>query len=224
MVDDAVLPSVLVVEDDRELAALLERVLTEEGYAVTLAPDGQRGLHLGLTQVFDVLLVDRGLPAIEGLDLIGRLRGRGVLSPVLVLSAQGATQDRVDGLDAGAEDYLAKPFELPELLARVRALLRRHADRAPVLSLGRSSLDLATRTVRRPEGTEVALSERESGLLAVLAGRPRQVFSRQDLLARVFDEAESENAVDTYVHYLRRKLGRSVVRTVRGLGYRLGET
>jgi two-component system response regulator QseB len=215
---------VLVVEDDRELAALLERVLTEEGYAVTLAPDGQRGLHLGLTREFDALLVDRGLPAVEGLDLIGRLRGRGVLSPVLVLSAQGATQDRVDGLDAGAEDYLAKPFELPELLARVRALLRRHVDRAPVLSLGRSSLDLATRTVRRPDGSEVALSERETSLLAVLAGRPRQVFSRQDLLARVFDEAESENAVDTYVHYCRRKLGRSVVRTVRGLGYRLGET
>ncbi len=214
----------LVVEDDRELATLLERVLTEEGYDVTLAPDGQRGLHLGLTQAFDVLLVDRGLPAVEGLDLIGRLRGRGVLSPVLVLSAQGATQDRVDGLDAGAEDYLAKPFELPELLARVRALLRRHVDRAPVLHLGRSSLDLATRTVRRPDGAEVALSEREAGLLTVLAGRPRQVFSRQDLLARVFDEAESENAVDTYVHYLRRKLGRSVVRTVRGLGYRLGET
>lgn len=217
-------PGVLVVEDDRELAALLERVLTEEGYQVTLAPDGQRGLHLGLTRAFDALIVDRGLPAVEGLDLIGRLRGRGVLSPVLVLSAQGATQDRVDGLDAGAEDYLAKPFELPELLARVRALLRRHVDRAPVLALGTSSLDLATRTVRRPDGSEVALSERESGLLAVLAGRPRQVFSRQDLLARVFDEAESENAVDTYVHYLRRKLGRSAVRTVRGLGYRLGET
>lgn len=217
-------PSVLVVEDDRELAALLERVLSEEGYAVTVAPDGQRGLHLGLTRSFDALLVDRGLPAVEGLDLIGRLRGRGVLSPVLVLSAQGATQDRVDGLDAGAEDYLAKPFELPELLARVRALLRRHVDRAPVLSLGASSLDLATRTVRRPDGSEVALSEREAGLLAVLAARPRQVFSRTDLLARVFDEAESENAVDTYVHYCRRKLGRGVVRTVRGLGYRLGET
>jgi len=215
-------PTLLLVEDDADLSALLERVLVGEGYQVTVAPDGQRGLHLGLTRGFDLLVVDRGLPAVEGLDLIGRLRGRGVLAPVLVLSARGSTQDRVDGLDAGAEDYLAKPFEVSELLARLRALLRRHADRAAVLSLGTRSLDLATRTVRGPDGSEVELSEREAALLAVLAARPQQVFSRSDLLARVFDGAESDNAVDTYVHYCRRKLGPDVVRTVRGLGYRLG--
>ena len=217
-------PALLLVEDDRDLAALLERVLTGEGYAVTVAHDGQRGLHLGLTRSFDVLVVDRGLPAVEGLDLLGRLRGRGVLAPVLVLSARGSTQDRVDGLDAGAEDYLAKPFEVTELLARLRALLRRHRDRAPVLPLGRRTLDLATRTVRDDRGGEVELSERESALLAVLAARPQQVFSRSDLLERVFSEAESENVVDTYVHYCRKKLGRDVIRTVRGLGYRLGSS
>ena len=214
--------SLLLVEDDRELAGLLQRVLAAEGYDVTVAPDGQRGLHLGLTRSFDVMLIDRGLPAVEGLDLIGRLRGRGVATPMLVLSARGATQDRVDGLDAGAEDYLAKPFEVTELLARVRALVRRHRDRAAVLSLGQRDLDLATRTVTGPDGAEIELSEREAALLAVLAGRPQQVFSRRDLLERVFSEAESETVVDTYVHYCRRKLGRGVIRTVRGLGYRLG--
>jgi two-component system response regulator QseB len=216
--------TLLVVEDDLELAGLLQRVMVAEGYEVTLAPDGQRGLHLALTRGFDAMVIDRGLPAIEGLDLIGRLRGQGVMTPMLVLSARGSTQDRVDGLDAGAEDYLAKPFEVTELLARLRALLRRHRDRAPILSLGQRSLDVATRTVRDADGTEVELSEREGALLAVLATRPDQVFSRRDLLERVFSDAESENVVDTYVHYCRRKLGRGVIRTVRGLGYRLGST
>ena len=215
-------PTLLLVEDDRDLAGLLERVLVAEGYDVTVAADGQRGLHLGLSRSFDGMVIDRGLPAIEGLDLIGRLRGRGVLTPMLVLSARGSTQDRVDGLDAGAEDYLPKPFEVDELLARVRALLRRHRDRAPVLALGKGTLDLALRTVRTEDGRDIELSERETALLGVLAGRPKQVFSRQDLLQRVFGDAESENAVDTYVHYCRRKLGRDVITTVRGLGYRLG--
>jgi two-component system response regulator QseB len=209
--------TLLLVEDDRELATLLTRLLTDEGYDVTVAPDGQRGLHLGLTRTFDVLVVDRGLPAIEGLDLVGRLRGRGVLTPVLVLSARGTTLDRVEGLDAGAEDYLAKPFEVAELLARLRALLRRYVDRATVLSLGERALDTGTRMVG-----DVELSEREAALMTVLATRPQQVFSRQDLLERVFSDAESETVVDTYVHYCRRKLGRGAIRTVRGLGYRLG--
>ena len=214
--------SVLVVEDDRELSMLLERVLAGEGYEVTLAPDGQRALHLGLTSSFDLLLVDRGLPAIEGLDLITRLRARGVRAPVLVLSARGTTQDRVDGLDSGAEDYLAKPFDISELLARVRALLRRHQDETPFLAVPGGRLLWEERAVQEDSGGRVELSDREARLLRLLASRPGQVFSRQDLLARVFDEAESDGAVDTYVHYLRRKLGRGVVGTVRGVGYRLG--
>ena len=140
----------------------------------------------------------------------------------MVLSARGSTQDRVDGLDAGAEDYLGKPFEVAELLARLRALLRRHGDRAAALPVPGGRLVPDERRVVRPDGTDVELSERETALLRVLAARPTQVFSRADLLTRVFDEAESDGAVDTYVHYLRRKLGRGVVRTVRGLGYRLG--
>ena len=214
--------AVLVVEDDRELATLLQRLLTGEGYDVTVAADGHRALHLGLTGSFDVLLVDRGLPAIEGLDLVARLRAKGVRTPILVLSARGTTQDRVDGLDAGAEDYLAKPFEIVELLARVRALLRRHQDEVAFLPVPGGQLAWEERTVERNDGSRVELSERESALLRLLASRPRQVFARPDLLSRVFDEAESDGAVDTYVHYLRRKLGRDVISTVRGVGYRLG--
>lgn len=212
----------LLVEDDNELTRLLDRVLVDEGYAVTIAGDGQRGLHLALTERFDVLVVDRGLPAVEGLDLITRLRSSGITTPILVLSARGTTEDRVDGLDAGAEDYLPKPFELIELLARLRALLRRHTDRAAQLAVPGGLLDLETRTVRRTDSTEVALSEREASLLAVLAARPGVVFSRLDLLDRIFDAAELESVVDTYVHYCRRKLGHGVISTVRGLGYRLG--
>jgi two-component system response regulator QseB len=216
--------SLLLVEDDATLATLLVRALTGEGYAVTSAADGQRGLHLALTRQFDVMVVDRGLPAIEGLALVARLRAQGVATPMLVLSARGTTQDRVDGLDAGAEDYLAKPFELVELLARLRALVRRHHDHAEQLAVPGGMLHIEERLVRRTRGADVALSEREAALLTVLAARPEQVFSRPDLVARVFDEAESDNVVDTYVHYCRRKLGRAVISTVRGVGYRLGKT
>lgn len=222
-VTDPAGPGLLLVEDDTDLSGLLERVLSAEGYAVTVAGDGQRGLHLALTRPFDVMILDRGLPAVEGLDLVARLRRRGVVTPVLVLSARGTARDRVDGLDAGAEDYLAKPFDLDELLARVRSLLRRHTDGAPVLRLGAARLDLASRTVWRDTGEEIGLSAREAALLGVLAGRPGQVFSRQDLLRRVFDDAGTDNVVDTYVHYCRRKLGADVIRTVRGVGYRLGQ-
>ncbi len=140
-------PRVLVVEDDRRLAELLDELLTGQGFAVEIAADGQAGLHAGLTRRYEVLLIDRGLPGIEGVDLITRLRSRGILTPILVLTARGALNDRVEGLDAGAEDYLTKPFEVPELLARLRALLRRHADRAESLPLGRRRLDLAARRV-----------------------------------------------------------------------------
>src|SRR3954452_3590817 len=141
------MPRLLLVEDDRELAGLLDGLLGEEGYDVDVAPDGQAGLHLGLTRSYDVVVLDRGLPAIEGLDLLGRWRARGVTVPVLVLSALGLARDRVDGLDAGAEDYLAKPFDLDELLARLRALLRRHHARADTLPLPDGRLVVSSRSV-----------------------------------------------------------------------------
>lgn len=219
----ALLPRVLVIEDDRRLGALVEELLIGQGFAVEVVTDGQAGLHAGLTRHYDALIVDRGLPGIEGVDLISRLRSRGMVAPVLVLTARGALDDRVEGLDAGADDYLTKPFEVRELLARLRALLRRHADHAQSLPLGRRRLDIDARRVVDDADTSacVDLTERECALLAVLATRPSRVFTREELLERVFD-AESNGAVDTYVSYLRRKLGKDVVVTVHGLGYRLG--
>jgi len=222
---EAVTPArLLLVEDDADLRAMLTELLTESGYAVEAAADGQRGLHLGLTQTFDVLLLDRRLPVVEGLDLLAGLRARGVTTPVLMLSAIAQPADRVAGLDAGAEDYLGKPFDVDELLARLRALQRRHLDDARSLPLGSSRLDLDTRQVHSADRhvDPVRLSDRECTLLATLATRPGQVYSRHDLVAIVFPEAENEIVVDTYVHYLRRKLGRDVVATVRGRGYQLG--
>ncbi len=211
----------LLVEDDADLAGLLERLLTSQGYAVTTARDGQQGLHLGLVEEWDVMVLDRGLPAIEGLDLVARLRSRGVAAPVLVLTARDTVADRVEGLDAGAQDYLGKPFDVEELLARLRALLRPVAGRQDVLPLGRGELHVAeVRAV--VDGRSVELSRRETQLLTVMARSPRRVFSRDDLLSLVFEDAETSGSVDTYVYYLRRKLGRGVVETVHGLGYRLG--
>jgi two-component system, OmpR family, response regulator len=215
-------PRVLLVEDDSELAGMLSGLLVEEGYEVDAAADGQRALHLALTRLYDVLVVDRGLPAIEGLDLVGRLRSRGITTPVLVLSALANPADRVEGLDAGAEDYLGKPFDVEELLARLRALRRRHLDDAQRLPVAGGQLDVQTRLVHREDGPPVRLSERECEVLTVLARNPNRMFPRRDLLAFAFPEAGSEAVVDTYVHYLRRKLGRGVVATVHGRGYQLG--
>ena len=213
----------LLVEDDRQLAAMLEQILAGEGYDVDVAPDGQRGLHLGLTRSYDVMVLDRGLPAIEGLDLLGRLRSRGILTPALVLSALGNPADRVAGLDAGAEDYMSKPFDVDELAARLRALRRRHHEQASTIRVPGGLLDLDSREVALTAGGAASLSEREGELLETLARRPRQVFSRQDLLDRVFPDVEDEGIVDTYVYYIRRKLGRASVVTIRGAGYRLGD-
>ena len=215
-------PRVLVVEDDEQLSTMLSGLLVDEGYEVDVARDGQRGLHLGLTARYDVMLVDRGLPAIEGVDLIRRMRNQGVTAPVLVLTARGTAADRVEGLDAGAEDYLVKPFDVDELLARLRALLRRHREDSDELDLGVRRLVVASRTVVGGGTPDVVLSGRECELLLVLARRPGRVFGRDELLRRVFDAADTTGSVDTYVHYLRRKLGREVVRTVRGSGYRMG--
>ena len=212
----------LLVEDDRSLATMLEEIFASEGYVVDVARDGQAGLHLGLSRAYDAIVLDRGLPAIEGLDLLGRLRARGVSTPVLVLSALGLARDRVDGLDAGAEDYLSKPFDIDELLARIRALLRRHGDLTDTLAVPGGRLVVSARTVVVTGGVISFVSERECALLAVLARRPSRVFSRSELVAEVFPDAEDDGVVDTYIHYLRRKLGRQAVRTVRGLGYQLG--
>ncbi|WP_432824695.1 response regulator transcription factor [Dactylosporangium sp. CA-092794] len=213
---------VLVVEDDRPLGALLLRMFAAQGYRAELAPDGQRGLHLALSREYDVMVIDRGLPAIEGLDLLGRLRRSGMTTPALILTALGTLADRIGGLDGGADDYLVKPFEVEELLARVRVLARRRAQSAGVVPVGDARFDLVTRAVTTPGGDAVTLSGRESDLLRLLAQYPSRVFTRDEIVARIFPETATDSLVDTYVHYLRRKLGADVVRTVRGVGYRLG--
>jgi two-component system, OmpR family, response regulator len=216
-------PRVLVVEDDHELQAMLVRILVGRGYDVDSVADGQRGLHQVLTRPYDALIIDRGLPGIDGVDLVRRLRRQGIVVPLLLLTAYGTLADRVDGLDAGAEDYVVKPFELDELLARLRALVRRQDRSGDVMPIGAGRLDVPARMVELPDGRHVELSSREISLLAALAARPNRVFGRDELRARVFDAAESASIVDTYVYYLRRKLGTGVVRTVRGLGYRVGQ-
>ncbi|GIE78657.1 transcriptional regulator [Actinoplanes philippinensis] len=212
----------LVVEDDAELREMVAGTLVDEGYHVDQAPDGQRGLHLGLTRPYDVLVIDRRLPAVDGLDLITKLRARAVAARALMLTALGTVDDRIAGLDAGADDYLVKPFDLDELSARIRALCRRTSDATDALRIGGGLLDLGARDAVLPDGTRVSLSAREFELLRVLAARPGAVHPRAALRSRVFDEAAAASIVDTYVYYLRRKLGRRVVQTVHGLGYRLG--
>jgi two-component system response regulator QseB len=217
------LGAVLLVEDDSDVRGMLARLLRSEGYQVDEAADGQHGLHLALSRSYQVLILDRGLPAVDGLDLLARLRRQGADLPVLILSARGSVADRVAGLDAGAEDYLVKPFDLDELLARVRALMRRHLRSAAQLPIGGGLLDVPLRVVRPPGAAEVPLSGREFDLLHLLARHPNVVYLRSELRCQIFTDATADSIVDTYVYYLRRKLGRRVVRTVRGTGYRLGE-
>jgi two-component system response regulator QseB len=213
---------VLLVEDDGQLGPLIVELLGED-FDMTLVRDGQQGLHLGLTHGWDALVIDRGLPLLDGLGLIAALRRKGVAAPILVLTALGSVPDKVEGLDAGANDYLVKPFDAAELAARLRALTRSYDVPDRILDVGQWSFDTGARTLASPYGESLVLSPREAGLLALLAREPDRIFTRDEILAAVFDKADQSGSVDTYVYYLRRKLGHDVVRTVRGAGYRLGE-
>jgi len=213
---------ILVAEDDRRLAAMLAQLLSSEGYDVVLAHDGQRALHEAMTGQFDVLLFDRGLPAREGLDVIEGLRAHGNTVPALILSALGNPADRVEGLTRGAEDYLPKPFDVDELLARLRVLRRKSAAPTTGLAIPGGILRPDRHEVSLASGELIVLSERENDLLATLARRPRQVFTRGELLELVFADADDTGVVDSYVHHLRKKLDRRCVLTVRGVGYSLG--
>ncbi|MCL2514337.1 MAG: response regulator transcription factor [Microbacteriaceae bacterium] len=215
-------PRVLVAEDDRRLAEMLRQLLEADGYVVVLAHDGQRALHLAMSEDFDVLLFDRGLPGREGLDVIEGLRRQGNTVPALILSALGNPADRVEGLTRGAEDYLAKPFDVDELLARLRVLRRKTAEPSGGLPVPGGILHARRHEFVARDGAVTPLSQRENDLLALLARRPGQVFSRQELLDAVFADADDTGVVDAYVHHLRRKLGRGCVHTVRGVGYALG--
>jgi two-component system, OmpR family, response regulator len=217
---------VLVVEDDPKLAALIGRGLREEGVAADVTDRGEEALWMAGSTQYDALVLDVMLPGIDGFEACARLRADGVSTPVLMLTARDGIDDRVAGLDGGADDYLVKPFAFRELLARLRALARRGPVARPaVLEAGSLRLDPGTRRVWRGE-TEIDLTAREFALLEALMRRPGEALSRFDLLEAVWDSAyeNRSNVIDVYVRYLRRKLGRASIETVRGHGYRLRAT
>jgi DNA-binding response OmpR family regulator len=212
----------LVVEDEARIAAFLEKGLTANGYAVEWASTGAEGLRLGIASDVALVILDLKLPDLDGLEVLAGLRERGAMIPVLILSARGEVDDRVRGLDLGADDYLPKPFAFTELLARVRARLRPGPTGAGMLRAGGVYLDVLTRAVTAG-GRTVSLSDREFSLMRAFVIHPRQVLSRPELLAMAWDMDfdPRTNLVDVYVGYLRRKLGETVIETVRGAGYRL---
>ncbi|MEA2621477.1 MAG: two-component system, OmpR family, response regulator [Chloroflexota bacterium] len=216
---------ILVVEDEEPVAEGLRRALTAEGYAVDAVRDGDEALAWADTYPYDMILLDVVLPGRDGFSVCSALRERGSQAAILMLTALDQVEDRVTGLDRGADDYLAKPFAVAEVLARVRALRRRHADRRPQIHVGDVEIDPAHLTVRRA-GREVPVTAREFALLEVLAREPGRIFSQDQLIDAVWD-ADFEgvsNIVEVYVRSLRRKLddGRrdGLIQTVRGAGYR----
>ena len=221
------MPRVLIIEDEEKMARMLARVLRGEGHVAETAGDGRTGLRRALDDTFDLLIVDWMLPERSGVQVVRGLRAADVHTPVLMLTARGQVEDRVEGLDAGADDYLPKPFALPELLARVRALTRRQGEgpsTEAVIRVGDVTLD-PVRHVVRLRDERVDLTAKEFALLATLMQRPGQVFSRSVLLDTVWGVPGevSTSVVELYVSYLRKKLDRSGepsrIRTVRGVGY-----
>jgi len=217
---------ILVAEDEQRISSFLAKGLKANGFTPTVVADGQSALDLASTGEFDLLVLDIGLPVMDGFAVLRRLRQAGNALPVVILTARDTVHDTVAGLEGGADDYMAKPFRFEELLARVRVRLR--DDRAPestVLSYGDLSLDLRTRRATVGERT-VELSAREFALAETFLRNPDQVLSREQLLSAVwgYDFDPGSNVVDVYVRYLRKKLGAERVETVRGMGYRLVRT
>ncbi|RAX17011.1 response regulator [Pseudarthrobacter sp. AG30] len=215
-------PSLLLAEDDPALGPMIAELL-EPDYRIRLTATGQEALHLGLTQPWDVMVIDRGLPVMDGLAVIAALRAKGIATPILILTALGETDEKVRGLDTGANDYMTKPFDAGELAARLRALTRTFAPPAGPVGIGSWDFDPASRSVRSAYGEVVTLTAKEAELLAALAAEPGRVFTRDDLLAAHFQSTDQPGVIDTYVHHLRRKISRTVIRTVHGVGYQIGD-
>lgn len=217
----------LIVEDDVKMAGLIRRGLLEEGYAADVAARGEDAIWMASATEYDAIVLDVMLPGIDGFEVCRRLRQAGVWSPVLMLTARDAVEDRIAGLDTGADDYLTKPFAFAELLARLRALARRGpVEQPPVIEVGDLRLDPRSHQVWRGE-KEIDLSQKEFALLEILMRRPGQVVSRFDLLEHAWDYSyeNRSNIIDVYVRYLREKIDRPFrvrsIETVRGAGYRL---
>jgi two-component system, OmpR family, response regulator len=220
---------ILVVEDERRLATLLRRVLLEERHMVDLALDGEKGLLLATSGTYDVVILDVMLPEVDGIEICHQMRNQGVMSPVLMLTARGAVEDRVRGLNSGADDYLTKPFAMEELLARINALLRRRdrpLEMETQLCVGDLKLDLVRHEAQRA-GHIIELTAKEFALLEYLMRHPGQVLTRTQIIDAVwsYDSEALSNVVDIYIHYLRDKIdrgfSRSLIKTVRSVGYKI---
>jgi DNA-binding response OmpR family regulator len=219
---------ILLVEDEHKLAHVLERGLEEHGYAIDLAYDGDNGLALATAVPYDLVILDVMLPKLDGLSLCHQLRAQKRHLPILMLTARDTVDDRVSGLDNGADDYLTKPFAFRELLARVRALLRRDglSTREPILRIADLEIDTISHEVRRA-GRLIELTSKEYAILDYLARNPNRVLTRTQIAEHVwdFDFVSMSNVIDVYIGYLRRKLGddseRRLLRTIRGTGYQL---
>ena len=217
---------ILLVEDDRMIGESIRTALRQDGSAVEWVRDGRSAESTLATEAFDLVLLDLGLPQRDGLEVLQAMRSRHDQTPVIVLTARDALADRVAGLDAGADDYLVKPFELEELAARIRAVARRKAGRGePAVEIGEVRLDPSMRQVTR-SGEPVVLSAREYAVLEALMARPGAILSRAQLEDRLYGwgDAIESNAVSVYIHQLRRKLGNDFIRNVRGVGYYVGRS
>lgn len=215
---------VLVVEDEPALAGHLTSALEAAGYAADAAPDGPRGDFLARTEGYDAIVLDLGLPGIDGLTLLRRWREDGVETPVLVLTARGSWHEKVTGIDSGADDYVSKPFRIEEVLARLRALVRRASGHAtPLLSAGPVTLDPRSARVTL-DGAPVRLTSHEFRVLAYLMHHRGRVVPQTELVDHIYaqDFDRDSNTVEVFIARLRRKLGARVIETVRGLGYRIG--
>jgi two-component system response regulator QseB len=214
-------PRLLLIEDDPKLGPVMEQVL-DEVYAVTLVTDGAVGVSTALDGEFEVMIVDRRLPGLDGIGVIETLRRKRVTTPMLVLTALGTIQDKVRGLDAGANDYLVKPFEFDELFARLRAIRRVFTGEGPFVRIGLWEFYPESRSVYSPYDGRTILTDRENALLRLFAENPQRTYSREQILREVFSVSDQPGTVDTYVHYVRRKTDADLITTVRGQGYRLG--
>jgi len=219
---------ILIVEDEAKVASLIKKGLEEEGYAADVASDGEEGLSMLQMNVYDAAVLDLMLPKLDGIELIKKVRAKNMNIPVLMLTARDTLDDKVMGLDAGADDYLTKPFAFEELLARVRSLLRRGRAEITVLKVDGLTLDPATRKVKR-EGADIVLTAKEFSLLEYMMRNPGRPLSRTNLSEHVWDINfdRSTNVVDVYINFLRNKVDKGfdkkLIHTVRGVGYMIKE-
>jgi len=212
---------ILIVEDEETLANILKEGLTEEGYAVDVAYTGDDGLYMAETMPYDVIILDLMLPEIDGFTVLERLRAKGIETPVLILTARDSIDDKVKGLDKGADDYITKPFEFSELLARVRALIRRASGkRSPVIKIQNITINTSSREVFK-NGKKIPLSAKEYAILLYLVTNQGRVVTREELTEHVYDWEKSieSNVIDVYINFLRKKLSKDLIETVRGVGY-----